>query len=55
LAEGMLYSDPELTQKELKHMVMEASWEEYLNQQHDNFRESTLNKISGRATFFIHK
>jgi hypothetical protein len=39
LAEGRLYSDPELTQKEIDQMVMEASREEYLDLKHVNFVE----------------
>lgn len=38
LAEGRLYSDLELTEKEIERMVMEASRAEFLNQQH---RESS--------------
>ncbi|CAM0904727.1 unnamed protein product [Alopecurus aequalis] len=41
LAEGRLYSDLELTEKEIERMVMEASRAEYLNQQQVNFRESS--------------
>jgi hypothetical protein len=41
LAEERLYSDLELTQKEIEQMEMEASREEYLNQQHGSFRDST--------------
>uniref|UniRef100_A0ACD5UYK2 Uncharacterized protein n=1 Tax=Avena sativa TaxID=4498 RepID=A0ACD5UYK2_AVESA len=39
LAEGRLYSDLELTEKEIERMVMEASRAEFLNQQQVNFRE----------------
>ena len=41
MAEGRLYSDLELTEKEIERMVMEASRAEYLNQQQVNFRESS--------------
>ncbi|BAF14666.1 OVARIAN TUMOR DOMAIN-containing deubiquitinating enzyme 6 [Oryza sativa Japonica Group] len=43
LAEGRLYSDLELTEKEIERMVMEASRAEYLKQQQQqlNFRESS--------------
>jgi len=41
LAEGRLYSDLELTEKEIERMVMEASRAEFLNQQQVNFRESS--------------
>jgi OTU domain-containing protein 5 len=41
LAEERLYSDLELIQKEIEQMEMEVSREEYLNQQHGNFRDST--------------
>lgn len=42
LAEGRLYSDLELTEKEIERMVMEASRAEFLNQQQVNFRESSM-------------
>lgn len=38
LAEGRPYYDLELTEKEIERIVMEASREEYLNQQQVNFR-----------------
>jgi OTU domain-containing protein 5 len=38
----VLYSDLELTEKEIERMVMEASRAEFLNQQQVNFRESSM-------------